>query len=63
MNKNSRREAIELIKQKYPGIYEALEKDVPNLLADPDNASQKDIDLFNAHLAFHSGYLFGMQFV
>jgi hypothetical protein len=62
MSKCSRKETIELIKEKYPGIYASLEKDVPNLVADPDNACAKDIGLYNATLSFHAGYIFGMHF-
>lgn len=58
----TRAEIIAQIKKAYPGLYEELEKRVPDLLADPDNATEDDIAEYNAFVCLHSAIIFDMRF-
>ena len=43
----TRERKIELIKKFRPFLYAMLENQVPNLIADPDNASNYEIFIYN----------------
>ena len=43
----TRTQKLELIKKYRPRLYSTLLRKVPFLVADPDNASQYDINIYN----------------
>ena len=43
----TRTQKLELIKKYRPRLYSTLTRKVPFLVADPDNASQYDIGIYN----------------
>jgi len=43
----TRQKKIELIQKFRPSLYLRLNKEIPNLIKDPDNASEGEISVYN----------------
>jgi len=43
----NRKEKINYIKNSFPSLYTLLQKKTPDLIQNPENATDKEIDLYN----------------
>lgn len=41
------REKLEYLREKHPELYETLQVVVPDLVKDPENPSERDLDQYN----------------
>lgn len=47
----TRTRKLELLNRYRPGLYARLEQEVPNLIANPDNATTEEITIYNNLIA------------